>query len=67
MAGAVVGVAGALVLGRLLGSMLHGVTPNDPATIVVVTASLLIVALCASWIPARRATRIDPSSALRAE
>jgi ABC-type lipoprotein release transport system permease subunit len=47
--------------------MLHGVTPNDPATIVVVTASLLIVALCASWIPARRATRIDPSSALRAE
>jgi predicted permease len=67
LAGAVVGVAGALILGRLLGSMLHGVTPNDPATIAIVTASLLVVALCASWIPARRATRIDPSSALRAE
>jgi putative ABC transport system permease protein len=67
LAGAVVGVAGALVLGRLLGSMLHGVTPNDPATIAIVTASLLVVAVLASWIPARRATRIDPSSALRAE
>jgi putative ABC transport system permease protein len=66
-AGLAVGVAGSLALGRLLGSLLFGVKAADLATIAGVTAVLAAVAALASWVPARRATRIDPAVALRGE
>jgi putative ABC transport system permease protein len=61
------GVGGALVGGRLLGSLLFGISPRDPATYAIVAGVLLAVALLACWIPARRAARIDPMEALRHE
>jgi putative ABC transport system permease protein len=65
--GVIVGVFGALAATRLAASMLYGVAPRDPFTFVGVVALLLLVALGASWLPARRATRVDPIIALRAE
>lgn len=65
--GLVAGVASAILLGRFISSQLYGVIPGDPATICAVAAVLLLVALCACWLPARRATRIDPLTALRFE
>ena len=50
-----------------MASLLYGVRPGDPLTFAAVAAALLLVALAASWIPARRAARIDPMQALRAE
>ena len=66
-AGLLCGLAGALVLSRLLGTLLFEVRPGDPAT--MLTASLLLggVGLAACYLPARRATRIDPVTALRVE
>jgi putative ABC transport system permease protein len=66
-AGLAGGVAAALGLGRLLGSLRFGVRAADPATIAGVVAMLAAVAALASWVPARRATRIDPAVALRGE
>ncbi len=66
-AGALLGLAGALGLTRLLTSQLYGFRPNDPLTMGAVTALLLLVALVACVIPARRATRVDPLIALRSE
>src|SRR6266480_4451103 len=65
--GAIVGVAGSLALTRLLRSQLYGVTPTDAVTLGGVTALLLLVAMVACVIPARRATRVDPMVALRYE
>jgi len=65
--GAVVGLVGALGLTRLMSSLLYGVGASDPATFLVVSLLLGAVALAASYIPARRATRIDPLTALRCE
>jgi len=67
LAGLAVGVAGSLALGQLLGSLLFGVKATDPATIAGVATMLAVVAAVASWVPARRATRIDPAVALRGE
>ena len=66
-AGAAIGVAGALLLTRLMASLLFGVGPRDPSTLAGVVGILALVAALASWIPARFASRISPISALRAE
>jgi putative ABC transport system permease protein len=66
-AGAIVGVGGATVLSRWLDTLLFGVEPVDPATFVSVVLLLLVVAAIACYIPARRAARVDPLSALRGE
>jgi putative ABC transport system permease protein len=66
-AGLGAGVLASLALGRILGSMLFGVTAADPITILAVVALLSLVAAAASYIPARRATEIDPLNALRYE
>jgi len=60
-----IGLAGALVLTRFLASLLFGVTPTDPATFLVVSLFFGAVALLATYIPARRATKIHPMEALR--
>jgi putative ABC transport system permease protein len=65
--GGAVGVIGALLLGRSLSTMLYGVSPRDPLTLVAVAAALLLVAVTAAFIPAFRATRISPVVALREE
>jgi putative ABC transport system permease protein len=65
--GVVVGLGVALALSRLLQSLLFEVTATDPATYAGVIVVLMIVAALASWIPARRATRVDPMIAIRAE
>ena len=62
-----IGVPASLALARLLRSLLYGVTPADPATHVGTAAAVFALALLASWVPARRASRIDPMIALRAE
>jgi putative ABC transport system permease protein len=66
-AGIAIGFAAALALTRLLGKLLFGVTPTDPATFAAVGVLLVAVAATASWLPARRAMRVDPILALREE
>ena len=65
--GAAVGLAAALIVSRLMAGLLFGVRPGDPLTFAAITVLLLFVALLASWIPARRAIRVDPMVALRYE
>ncbi len=65
LAGIAIGVAGALGLTRLLGALLFGTSATDPLTFVAVAAVLLIVAMAAAFVPARRATRIPPVVTLR--
>jgi len=65
--GAAIGLAAALAAGRLLGQILYGVEPTDPATFAEVSLAILVIAALACWIPARRAIRIDPLAALRQE
>jgi len=66
-AGAAVGIAGAVLLTRFLESLLAGTSPTDPVTFGSVVTGVLAVGLVATWIPARRASRVDPLTALRAE
>ena len=65
--GIVIGIAGALALTRLMQGVLYGVSPTDPLTFVGVAIALLAVAAFASWLPALRATRVDPLVALHYE
>jgi putative ABC transport system permease protein len=65
--GLALGVLGSLGVGRLLSALLFGVTPGDPATLASVALTLGGVALLASWLPARRAARVDPMVVLREE
>ena len=65
--GIAVGVVAALALTRLVKSMLYGISPSDPLTLIGGTILLLLVALGASWIPARRAAGVQPMDALRHE
>ncbi|HWF47276.1 MAG TPA: FtsX-like permease family protein, partial [Bryobacteraceae bacterium] len=65
--GVALGCAGALALTRLLSSLLFATSSTDPLTFALVTAILILVAIAASFVPALRATRIDPVVALRYE
>jgi len=67
VAGLIAGLAGAALVTRVLQTFLFGVTPTDPMAFTMVTLLLMAVGLMAAWLPARRATRIDPCAALRAE
>ena len=67
LAGVGLGLAAALGAGRLLGRMVNGVRPTEPSTFAITISVLVVAALFASFVPARRASRIDPMSALRQE
>ena len=65
--GVVAGLAGAFGLNRLIASLLFGVQPTDPITLVAVVATITLVAAVACWLPAWRASRVDPNVVLRQE
>ena len=65
--GVAIGLLAAFFVARVLQSQLYGVAPNDPVTFAVAPMALVTVAILATWIPARRAAKIDPMEALRYE
>jgi len=65
--GLALGLIGAFALTKLLSAYLYGVKPRDPVAFVAAPVMLLVVALVATWLPARRAARVEPMSALRHE
>ncbi|HET8549167.1 MAG TPA: FtsX-like permease family protein, partial [Bryobacteraceae bacterium] len=66
-AGVVIGLPGSLAVGQYVRAQLFGIQPNDPATIAAATATLVVIALFAGFLPAWRVTRVDPAIALRYE
>jgi ABC-type lipoprotein release transport system permease subunit len=62
-----IGAEAALLAGRAFTALVYRVSPADPETLAAAVAALLAIALLAAWLPAWRASRIDPASALRAE
>jgi putative ABC transport system permease protein len=66
-AGIVLGIGGAAATSRLMAALLFGVTPTDPSTFASIAAILMAIALAGSYVPARRATRVDPMATLRSE
>jgi len=67
LVGVSAGLAGALAGGRWIAALLFGVTPSDPATLAAAVFTLATTAACATYLPARRAARVDPTDALRAD
>jgi len=67
VAGSILGVIGAVALTRVMASLLFGVSPTDLATFTAVPVILITTAMIASYVPALRATRVDPVVALRDE
>jgi putative ABC transport system permease protein len=67
LAGSVMGVVGAFFLRKIMASFLYGLSRNDPVVLLVVPCIMIFVVLLACWIPACRASRIDPVAALRCE
>ena len=65
VAGSVIGLAGALATTGVLRSLLYGVEPSDPVTLMLIVGILVTAVIVASWLPARRAASVDPSEALR--
>ena len=66
-AGIVIGVPASLALTRLIAGQLYGIEPTDPASYVVVCLVLILAGVLGSYVPARRAARMDPTAALRYE
>jgi ABC-type antimicrobial peptide transport system permease subunit len=67
LAGLLVGLAGAFASGRALSGLLYGVSPYDPVLLLTAGIVLLLVAVVASYAPARRATAVDPVTALNSQ
>ena len=67
LAGAAIGLVVAISLSRVMTKLLFGVEPTDPVTMIAVAILLACVATLACWLPARRATRIEPTAGLRIE
>jgi ABC-type antimicrobial peptide transport system permease subunit len=65
--GVAIGLAGALAVNRMIASLLFGVQPTDTATMALVIGTILAAAVAASWLPAWRASRLDPNVVLRDE
>jgi ABC-type lipoprotein release transport system permease subunit len=65
--GVLAGIAGSYLATRALAGFLYEVEPGDPGTLIVTTMLFLLIAMAASHLPARRATRVDPVVVLRAE
>jgi putative ABC transport system permease protein len=66
-AGVVVGLAASVVTNRLLVNQLWKTSPHDPMTLVSVISIVVVIGMCACWVPARRAVRVEPIAALRHE
>lgn len=67
LTGVAIGIGGALALTRVMSGLLFGISATDPSTFAAVAVLLVAVALVACWLPARRATRVDPALALRTD